>query len=235
MIGSRKMGRIICRNVCEIYVHPFFAMWNLNEMYLLKIRRPHRLKRYVNCLNSVVCFEPWQFPTCKYHMQKYRGNHHEQNCVADAAYLKYYVWLDPVPVPPACLHQRIFVIKICQCQALKRLSKEYCLNSTDLRAGGSVLRRPVGESCGKERLRDPAFLMHLPVLVAMQVLAELQPHTDSSTRPFKGRLVFPAQWLHSCHADRQTWWYGGGTPVYPFKSLHTARDTLAPKGHLHTT
>jgi len=62
-----------------------------------------------------------------------------------------------------------------------------------------------------------------PALMAMWVLAELEPHTDSNTGPFKGRLVFPVQWLHSRHANWQTWWYAGGMPAYPFKSSHTVQ------------
>lgn len=41
---------------------------------------------------------------------------------------------------------------------------------------------PVWEICGKER--DPTFIMHQSTLMAMWVLAELQPHTDNSTRLF---------------------------------------------------
>lgn len=113
----------------------------------------------------------------------------------------------------------IFFINICQCQALKWLFRALLKLCWFERA----LQRPVWESCGKGRLRDPAFLVHPLALMETWVLAELQPHTHSSTRPFESRLVFPVQWFHSCHAKQQTWWYVGGIPAYPFKSLNTVQ------------
>lgn len=88
---------------------------------------------------------------------------------------------------------------------------------------GSALQRPRREGGGKERLRDLTFLQPSPALGVTQMLAELQLHTDTRTRPFKGRLIFPPQWLHSCRANQQTSWYASRTPAYPFKSLHTVQ------------
>lgn len=193
-------------------------MWNLSELYLLKIWRPHEFKRYIDCLNSIAFFE---FPACKCHMQKYRENHHGQNCVADALYLKYYIWLNwiLVPLPPS----EDFCDQYLSISGIKMVIRRVLFKVHGFKGQRSALRRPTRESGGKERLRDLTFLQSSPALGATQMLAELQLHTDTRTRPFKDRLIFLPQWLHSCRANQQTWWYASRTPAYTFKSLHTVQ------------
>lgn len=162
-------------------------------------------------------------------MQEYRGKH----CVADAVYLKYYIWLDSTPVPPACLRRRIFVINICQCQALKWLSKDCCLNCNGLRAGAQLCeglwRRAVG--------RRGSGIIPLSSCTCWPSW-QCGCWQSSSLTLTVAQSPSKTDWSFQCNGSTQA-----SRPratqeerlLTLSKAYTQCRDTPAPKGHLHIT
>lgn len=144
--------------------------------------------------------------------------------------------MDSIPVPPACLHQRIFVINVCQCRALKWSSKDYCLNCTGLRAGArlceGLCRRAVGR-----RGSGIIPLSSCPSWPSWQCGC----WQSSSLTLTVAQGPSKADWSFQCNGSTAATRAGRPSGMQEerllalSKAYTQCRDTLAPKGHLHTT